>query len=78
MYQAGMLSRRREGTQVFYKVADQMFIELCRTVSTQIATRTGLGVTGLAFSAGASISGQLAAEPPLSKSPSNQKEPASV
>ena len=44
----------------------------------RIATRTGLGVTGLAFSAGASISGQLAAEPPLSKSPSNQKEPASV
>jgi DNA-binding transcriptional ArsR family regulator len=78
MYQAGMLSRRREGTQVFYKVADQMFIELCRTVSTQIATRTGLGVPGLAFSAGTPIPGQLNAEPPLSKSPSNQKEPASV
>ena len=33
MYQAGMLSRRREGTQIFYKVADPMYVELCRTVS---------------------------------------------
>ena len=39
MYQAGMLSRRREGTQIFYKVADPMYIELCRTVSTQVASR---------------------------------------
>lgn len=39
MYQAGMLSRRREGTQIFYKVADPMYIELCRTVSTQVAGR---------------------------------------
>ncbi len=41
MYQAGLLSRRREGTHVFYKVADQMFIELCRSVSVQIGTRFG-------------------------------------
>jgi DNA-binding transcriptional ArsR family regulator len=39
MYQAGMLSRRREGTQIFYKVADPMYIELCRTVSLQVAGR---------------------------------------
>lgn len=39
MYQAGMLSRRREGTQVFYKVADPMYIELCRTVSVQVVGR---------------------------------------
>lgn len=39
MYQAGMLSRRREGTQIFYKVADPMYIELCRTVSMQVAGR---------------------------------------
>lgn len=39
MYQAGMLSRRREGTQVFYKVADPMYIDLCRTVSVQLNGR---------------------------------------
>ena len=39
MYQAGMLTRRREGTQVFYKVADPMYIELCRTVSSLVAER---------------------------------------
>jgi DNA-binding transcriptional ArsR family regulator len=39
MYQAGMLSRRRDGTQIFYKVADPMYVELCRTVSIQVAGR---------------------------------------
>jgi DNA-binding transcriptional ArsR family regulator len=39
MYQAGMLSRRREGTQIFYRVADPVYVELCRTVSTQIVGR---------------------------------------
>lgn len=78
MYQAGLLSRRREGTQVFYKVADQMFIELCRTVSAQITARTGLEVPGLAFSAGAAALGSPPSEPTFSKSSSNQKEQASV
>ena len=39
MYQAGMLSRRREGTQVFYRVADRMFVELCRSVTVQVVSR---------------------------------------
>lgn len=39
MYQAGMLSRRRDGTQIFYKLADPMYIELCRTVSVQLNGR---------------------------------------
>ncbi len=39
MYQAGMLSRRREGTQVFYRVADHMFVELCRSVMVQVVSR---------------------------------------
>ena len=43
MYQAGMLSRRREGTQIFYKVADPMYVELCRTVSAQVAGRADSG-----------------------------------
>lgn len=36
MYQAGVLSRRREGTQVFYRVTENLFPDLCRTVSSQI------------------------------------------
>ena len=40
MYQAGMLSRRRDGTQIFYKLADPMYVELCRTVSVQVNGRT--------------------------------------
>jgi DNA-binding transcriptional ArsR family regulator len=39
MYQAGMLSRRRDGNQIFYKVADPMYVELCRSVSVQVAGR---------------------------------------
>ena len=39
MYQAGMLSRRRDGTQIFYKLADPMYVELCRTVSVQVNGR---------------------------------------
>jgi len=39
MYQAGLLSRRREGTQIFYRVADPMYVELCRSVTVQVAAR---------------------------------------
>lgn len=41
MYQAGLLSRRREGTQVFYRVSDPVYVELCRTVLSQVATTAG-------------------------------------
>ena len=37
MYQGGVLSRRREGAQVFYRVADASFTELCRTVCIRVA-----------------------------------------
>lgn len=43
MYQAGLLSRRREGTQVFYRVSDELYVELCRTVTAQLELRMGLG-----------------------------------
>lgn len=39
MHQVGMLSRRREGSQIYYKVADQTCVELCRSVSVQMAGR---------------------------------------
>jgi DNA-binding transcriptional ArsR family regulator len=92
MYQAGMLSRRREGTQVFYKVADRMFIDLCHTVSVQIAGRLeqaasasnalfvppAVPLSALSpFSPSVPSMVAAAAESPL-PSPSNQKEKTSV
>ena len=37
LYRAGVLSRRREGTFVFYKISDAMITELCRTVCVKLA-----------------------------------------
>jgi DNA-binding transcriptional ArsR family regulator len=39
MHKAGVLSRRKEGTQVYYRIADQNAVELCRTVCVQLAAR---------------------------------------
>lgn len=37
LYRAGILARRREGTQVYYRVANAKAVSLCRAVCTQIA-----------------------------------------
>jgi DNA-binding transcriptional ArsR family regulator len=37
MYQAGVLTRRKQGTQVYYGVADEALTEICRTVCVHIA-----------------------------------------
>lgn len=39
MLQAGVVSRRREGSTVFYRVADPEFVEICRSVCIRIAGR---------------------------------------
>ncbi len=39
MLQAGVVSRRREGSTVFYRVADPEFVEICRSVCVRIAGR---------------------------------------
>jgi DNA-binding transcriptional ArsR family regulator len=74
MYKAGMLSRRREATQIIYKVADPLYVELCRTVSVQL-----IGRSESAF-AGNEIPAQPAVELPAipTPNPANQKEEASV
>ena len=38
MYRSGVLSRRRDGNQILYRVADATMVELCRTVCNRIAT----------------------------------------
>jgi len=73
MYQAGLLSRRREGTQIFYRVADQMFVELCRSVTVQVVSR----MDELARVGANQAANEMFAAP-TSISPANQKEKASV
>lgn len=38
LFNAGVLSRRREGTFVFYKVSDPLVTQLCRTVCMHLST----------------------------------------
>src|SRR5258706_11489125 len=39
MHQAGVVSRRRAGNVVYYRVDDPEFMEICRSVCVQIASR---------------------------------------
>ena len=39
MHQAGVVSRRREGSAVYYCLVDREFAEICRTVCIRIAGR---------------------------------------
>ena len=38
LFRAGILAKRREGTQIFYRVQSERAAMLCRAVCTQIAT----------------------------------------
>jgi DNA-binding transcriptional ArsR family regulator len=37
LYRAGVLSRRREGTFVFYRISDPLLTDLCRSVCVRLA-----------------------------------------
>jgi ArsR family transcriptional regulator len=37
LYRSGVLAKRREGTQVFYRLQSERVATLCRTVCTQVA-----------------------------------------
>ncbi|MDJ0620060.1 MAG: metalloregulator ArsR/SmtB family transcription factor [Calothrix sp. MO_192.B10] len=39
MWQAGILSRRSEGTSAYYRVEDEMIFELCNQVCDRLASR---------------------------------------
>lgn len=41
MYQAALVSRRREGNQVFYRVSSPVYLDLCRTVLSQVSPTAG-------------------------------------
>ncbi len=38
MFRHGVLVKRREGNQIYYRVADATMVELCRSVCNRIAT----------------------------------------
>ena len=38
LYRAGVLGRRREGTQIYYRLHSERVAMLCRAVCTQVAT----------------------------------------
>ncbi len=37
LYQAGVLAKRRDGVQIYYRIINQQVVSLCRAVCTQIA-----------------------------------------
>ena len=37
LYRAGLLGKRRQGAQVFYRIADETAVMACRAVCTQVA-----------------------------------------
>lgn len=43
LHQAGVVARRKDGSTVYYQVADPEFVAICRTVCMQIAGRIEAG-----------------------------------
>ncbi len=41
MYRHGVVAKRRDGTQIYYSVKNELVVDLCRTVCTQIAIQQG-------------------------------------
>lgn len=37
MYRAGILGKRRQGVQMFYRISDESAVSVCRAVCTQVA-----------------------------------------
>jgi ArsR family transcriptional regulator len=37
LYQAGVLGKRREGVQIYYRIVNDKVVTLCRAICTQIA-----------------------------------------
>lgn len=42
LYQAGVLAKRREGVQIYYRINNDRVVTLCRAVCTQIAIESEL------------------------------------
>lgn len=42
LYKAGVVGKRREGVQVYYRITNERVVALCRAVCTQIAAESNL------------------------------------
>ena len=42
LYQSGVLGKRREGVQIYYRIVNDRVVTLCRAVCTQIAIQSDL------------------------------------
>ena len=42
LYQAGVLGKRRDGVNIYYRIVNQQVVTLCRAVCIQIASETDL------------------------------------
>jgi ArsR family transcriptional regulator len=40
MYRAGVLTKRRDGAQIFYRIANETAMSVCRSVCNQIAVNS--------------------------------------
>ena len=40
LYKAGVLGRRRDGVQIYYRIINERVVTLCRAACTQIAIET--------------------------------------
>jgi ArsR family transcriptional regulator len=45
LFSSGILTKRREGVQIFYRIADQRISSLCQLVCVQVAADSGLAST---------------------------------
>ncbi|MBA2672231.1 metalloregulator ArsR/SmtB family transcription factor [Ramlibacter sp.] len=43
LYQAGVLGKRRDGVQIYYRIVNDRVVTLCRAVCTQIAIEMDVG-----------------------------------
>lgn len=46
LYQAGVLGKRRDGVQIYYRIIDDRVAALCRAVCTQIASEADFESSG--------------------------------
>jgi len=46
LYRSKVLARRKEGTQVFYKIDDRKTLKMCQTVCDEIANKIGMEIEG--------------------------------
>lgn len=42
LYRAGVVGKRREGVQIYYRITNERVVALCRAVCTQIAAESNL------------------------------------